>query len=178
MSLATAYHEAGHAIVALQLGRPIDAVSAIGGAGRLTLDSAFSDDPSPAELEDALTIAAAGELAAEYSEAAPLPSPEEYSSVSSTQDDAWPYSVDELCALDHVGWGAAPAMSDDQKAAHWTDGAGGPEVRERARKKAIDLIAVAAADGTLDLLAGHLSRRCFLTAGDVARILQNGREPQ
>jgi hypothetical protein len=63
----TAYHEAGHCLAALALGYRVRTVSVSPyGGGLCELDDGFSGDPTPAEIEDALVIAIAGDLAEEH----------------------------------------------------------------------------------------------------------------
>jgi hypothetical protein len=92
--------------------------------------------------------------------------------------DDWPLTLEQMEAMSHVAasW-SATTRSDADKLAYWAERAGDPQIIDRARGRAARIIAAAAADGTLSLLAGHLERRPLLSGAEVVRVLQT-KEPQ
>jgi hypothetical protein len=63
------FHEAGHALAAIALGKRIEAVSVdpvAHASGLCELADAFPDEPTAPQIEDALVILLAGQIAETY----------------------------------------------------------------------------------------------------------------
>lgn len=165
-----AYHEAGHALVAIQVGRPVESVGLLRGGGA-TRGFPLAQDASPEEIVRALTVVLAGSAAEAHAPALAGPS---IRAVPSADTDPWLSPAGELAA--ELAEDEDPAQarpSDDDLVAHWQDRIG-PEAVERARALASELVEREAALGRLHLLALELLRRRHLSGAEVTATLEGG----
>jgi ATP-dependent Zn protease len=164
VSLLVAYHEAGHALVALDFKRRVDSVSLVPGGGRMRQEP-LAPDATGEEIERALVVIFAGAEAERY---APPKSWER------NGGDPW-LTDGELAML------ARPetdeARSDDEKRpsdedviAHYTERIGS-EAIERAREFAREYVERLHVVGRLKRLADELLFRGHLTGDDVERLM-------
>jgi hypothetical protein len=85
--------------------------------------------------------------------------------------EPFPFSDDEIFAMCHAT--SARAHPGDDEALEILARKAGPEVVERARNRATEIVASAAADGSLERLACALERSSYLSGTDVANLLRS-----
>lgn len=159
MSLRYCYHEAGHALIARDLGRKVEslAASAVGGAVR---EEALAPNGTEEEIRRGLLVVFAGREGEKY---APLDRP-------AKAEENGHVSVGELEALSLTHLALESAPSDEAVIAHYTERIG-REAVEEARELAVELVARKAATGTLERLADELSWRGVITGDELEVIL-------
>jgi hypothetical protein len=158
-----AFHEAGHVLVALSLGRSVESVSVtpLAGGG-VTIGEPLRGDATPEEIEAALTVAFAGEAAEQYADEAVAP--------VRNGDGGDPYfTVGELAALADAD--TADGRPSDGEAIDYYRDRIGAEAVERARALAVELVWRHAALGRLSLLAGEIFARHHITNTELEQII-------
>jgi hypothetical protein len=156
VSLRLAYHEAGHALVALFLGRSVESVS-IGPGGGVVRQEPLPAEATDEEIKRGLVVVFAGQEAERY---AP---PQERD-----DDDPW-LTPQEMVMLD-----AEPvvldAPSDEAVIEHFTKRLG-PEEVDDARAFAAEIVERQWRVGRLEQLADELLWRTSLAGEDIERLL-------
>ena len=157
--VATAWHEAGHALVARALGRRVESVS-IGMRGGSMRQEPLPPDASDEEIESALVVVLAGAEAERLAPAGPAP--------ERNGDDPW-LSDGELAAIAAED-SSGDRVSDEDVIARFAERIG-EEAIERARELAAELVLRYAALGRLEQLADEILFRSHLTGDDLDRLL-------
>lgn len=156
-SVRTAYHEAGHVLAAVFLGRSVESV-AIGPGGGAVRQEPLSAEATDEEIKHGLVVVFAGAEAERY---AP---PQE----RRADDDPW-FTPQEEALLD-----AEPvvldAPSDEAVIDHFTKRLG-PEEVEDARAFAAEIVERQFLVGRLEQLADELLWRTSLSGEDIQRLL-------
>ena len=155
-SLRTAYHEAGHALIACALKHRIVSVSLDRNGGRLRGEG-LAPDATDEEIENALVVVFAGREAERYV-------PEIPAWRRHDDDDIW-LGPDEMVLLDGEAEQAERRPSDEKLIAHYTERIGA-EAIERARELAAELVERMAVIGRLERLADEILLRGHLLTGD------------
>jgi len=157
MSIQACYHEAGHALIARSMGRPVKLIAVSPDGGITQTTEPLAGDKTAAELEKALTIILAGEAAAGYAPAGPSP--------------------DAVAAADPYGGigivpehGADSGPDDDQVVDVYRQRLG-DETVERCRELAVELVGRERDLGQLGRVADALYLRGLLDAQDLEEIL-------
>ena len=163
MSIRLAYHEAGHALVALSFGARVKSVS-FGPDGGFVRREPLTPGETPEEIERDLVIAFAG------------PEAERYAPQTWDQWNHGPWLTDgEERALQATpGTGDSPLSwelpSDKDVIEEYTKQLG-DEFVERAREFAVELVDRAYRTGRLEKLADELFIRGDLTGEEIERLL-------
>jgi hypothetical protein len=152
----TAYHEAGHALVARDLGRRVDSIS-VGVGGGFLRQEPLAPNGTDEEIERALVIIFAGAEAEKHAPDVPW---------QGNGGDPW-LTDGELAIL--AARDENPP-SDEAAIEHYTERIGAEAV-ERARELAAELVERMHAIGRLERLADELLFRGHLTGDDVERLL-------
>ena len=160
-----AYHEAGHVLVARQMGRRVESVS-VSLNGGTTRGDPLPPDASPAEIEQSLVVVFAGRFAERHA-------PPELFVPTAWSD---PYFTPGEAEAEHLAAtnGEAERPTDDDVVAHYADRVGAEAV-ERAQALAEELVWRADGLGDLERLANELMRRNHLGGAEVEQLLEKER---
>ena len=158
------YHEAGHALIARALGRPLDLVALGPDGGMIKATSPLAGEGSPEALEESLVVTFAGEIAERYAPSSPL----SMSAALHADSNGGPDPFAGLLTTSEHELTEQP--SDDELVEHYRARLG-DEVIERARALAVELVDRKAVLGDLELVADRLLLAGLLTSDDLDRIL-------
>jgi hypothetical protein len=163
------YHEAGHALVARAVGRPLELVAVSVDGGLTKTAGPLAADRTDEELEKALTVILAGEAAERYAPTAPSGSAAAAQAADSNGGggggDAY---SDGLVAM--MTARADDGPTDAEVVARYREDLG-DEAFERAWRLAHELVDRKAVLGQLELVADRLYLHGVLTSDDLDRIL-------
>jgi hypothetical protein len=156
--VSSAWHEAGHALVALRLGRTIETISLSPDGAGVVRQQKPVDDPDDEEIARSLTVVCAGEAAERLAPHPRVVAPERNGGLTTR----------ELLALVDVAEREG-TPSDAEHVEHYRARLGDERI-ERIEALAEELVTREHVLGNLELLADELLLRGHLTGADVAEL--------